>query len=720
MQVPGYGLLLFGLALAAAAEAVDPNSLRLVERPAGAVEMTWQDATPSSYCVLRDAVCPPAVVAGSGTGLSYVDTPPAAVPLWHYAVSESTACWPSACAPAAALDCEAVRVAGNNAAPGSSSGVSAYPGCGLTGLGGAEFAYTFAPGQDLDLDLALEAPGADLDVLVLDDGGACDPARCVVAGDRAASLRVRGGSTYTVVVDGRGGAAGDYTLDIACAGTACTPAATVACGEAVAGGNGGPGSGNVLRDYSPCGLSGLTGPERVYAFTAPADGAVTAALGGLTADLDLAVLEDRGQGCLATECLDGGDASVRFTAVAGRTYYLVVDGRDGAAGDFDLLVTCAAATCTSAGTLVCGSPVFGRTDDPGSTDGVDGYACGPADASGPEYVYTYIASGTGDVTFRLSGSTQGAADVYVLDAARGCDGAACIAWGDSETTVPVVAGETYYLAVDGPAAAGYNLSTSCDFPPGVCRPVQPLACGDAVFGDTRSALATDANDVYPCAASDQSGPEFTYEFAPPDRLGDYLVSLTLLPQDEELDVFVLRNEGSGCNPAGCVAWGDAGLDFTAQASSQYYVAVDGRAGAGGGFQLLARCVAAPGQCQPAQAIGCGDVLVGRSNGGPGSTDVIDAYPTCPQIVFDETGPEYAYRFDAAADREVTVTLTNLAGGTAHLFVLEERGQGCDVDGCVVKGTTQVRFAARAGATYYIVTDGFNGAVATFDLAVSCS
>lgn len=717
-----HGLVIGGLLAlgATSATAVDPNTLRLVKRPAGQVELTWQDTTPSSYCILRDVAQPPVATVAGTTALTYTDTPPTAMPLWNYGASESGACPPSSCAAVAMLTCESVRVSANNTDPGATTNVADYPGCSATILTGSEFVYTFQPQQDLDVDLTLSGLNADLDILVLDDGGVCDPSRCSATGDSAVSFRALAGTTYSVVVDGRAGAASDYDLDIACGGTVCTPTTSLACGALVSGNNGGPGATNVLRDYSPCALSGLTGPETVYTFTPVADGQVTFSLSGMTADLDLAILDDTGTGCLSTQCLQGGDNMVQVSVVAGRTYFVVVDGRMGDVSDYDLQVSCATAGCNPAASLVCGSPVFGQTDDPGSTDGIDSYSCSTANATGPEYTYTYTASGTGDVTFRLSGSTSPAVDVYVMAQAGGCSGAGCIAYGDAEATIPVVAGETYYVAIDGPAAAGYNLSPSCSFPPGVCTPVQPLRCGDILFGDTMSALATDVNDSYPCSPNNMSGRELTYEFAPPDRLADYLVSLTLLPQTQDLDVFALQNQGAGCDPNSCVGWGDSSLAFTAAASGQYFVAIDGRNGVTDGFQILVDCITAPGQCNPAEPIRCGDVLTGRSNGGPGSTDVIDAYPTCPPIVFDETGPEYTYRFDATSNQNVTVSLSNLAGGTAHLFVLDDMGSGCDVNSCVTKGTTLVNFAAQAGRTYYIVTDGFNGATATFDVSATCN
>jgi hypothetical protein len=74
---------------------------------------------------------------------------------------------------------------------------------------------------------------------------------------------------------------------------------------------------------------------------------------------------------------------------------------------------------------------------------------------------------------------------------------------------------------------------------------------------------------------------------------------------------------------------------------------------------------------------------------------------------------------AAADQEVTVSFPSVASGTPNLYVLEERGNGCGAGDCVAFGFSTVTFSARAGVTYYILAEGFQGSVATFDLSVAC-
>ena len=85
---------------------------------------------------------------------------------------------------------------------------------------------------------------------------------------------------------------------------------------------------------------------RLYAVTPTSEGLVTVSLTDLTKDLDLVVLasiggacEPRLPGCIGASSTLGNEA-VTFTAEAGSTYYVVVDGFGTAAGSFSLDVDC--------------------------------------------------------------------------------------------------------------------------------------------------------------------------------------------------------------------------------------------------------------------------------------------------------------------------------------------------------------------------------------------
>ena len=83
-----------------------------------------------------------------------------------------------------------------------------------------------------------------------------------------------------------------------------------------------------------------TGPERVHSITPTSDGTITATLSNYTGDLDVYILGS----CDPTDCLGTVYSEKAIcNAVAGHTYYIVVDADDGSGSSYDLLVTFAQA-----------------------------------------------------------------------------------------------------------------------------------------------------------------------------------------------------------------------------------------------------------------------------------------------------------------------------------------------------------------------------------------
>jgi hypothetical protein len=106
-------------------------------------------------------------------------------------------------------------------------------------------------------------------------------------------------------------------------------------------------------------------------------------------------------------------------------------------------------SCSAAYDLYCGSLEDMRNDMAGSTDQVDSYSCSVWDESGPEVVMRFVPAQSGSTTVTLVYMTVDL-DIFVLqDLGAGCDPATCIAYGNMEATFDAVAGQTYYLAVDG-------------------------------------------------------------------------------------------------------------------------------------------------------------------------------------------------------------------------------------------------------------------------------
>lgn len=124
---------------------------------------------------------------------------------------------------------------------------------------------------------------------------------------------------------------------------ACDALADLACNtETAATTSGQPQAMNVYA----CAGWDATGPEAVYRFTPVAGGEVSIYLSDAAADLDLYVLEET---CRPERCIAFGDNALSFTGEVGTTYFVVVDGYEGAAGAFVLHVECPAAEGESEG-----------------------------------------------------------------------------------------------------------------------------------------------------------------------------------------------------------------------------------------------------------------------------------------------------------------------------------------------------------------------------------
>jgi len=114
----------------------------------------------------------------------------------------------------------------------------------------------------------------------------------------------------------------------------CLAAEEIHC-EQVATGNSSTGT-NSWAAYPLCGGYFETGPEKVFRLTIPYDGTqISAAMSGLSADLDVFLLDD----CDPRACVGGANDTLSLMLDQG-SYYLVIDGYLGAVSDYRLSLTC--------------------------------------------------------------------------------------------------------------------------------------------------------------------------------------------------------------------------------------------------------------------------------------------------------------------------------------------------------------------------------------------
>lgn len=217
-------------------------------------------------------------------------------------------------------------------------------------------------------------------VFVLED--ACAPTACIV-GPAQSTFDATAGWTYFIVAEaGSPTFAGTHKIEVACPCSTSTEACNcadgvdndgdglidcadgdcairhvcegpcasatvlqVGCGSVQPGTNG-----LTLNNFStyPCAAgAALTGGERTYLFVPSASGQVSVTLDGLSVDLDLLMLPAAPTGgcdatgtCVTNPARGTSGETISFPVQAGASYFLVVDGFEGATGAFNLSVTC--------------------------------------------------------------------------------------------------------------------------------------------------------------------------------------------------------------------------------------------------------------------------------------------------------------------------------------------------------------------------------------------
>ncbi len=483
----------------------------------------------------------------------------------------------------------------------------------------------------------------------------------------------------------------------------CDPQPGAGCDWSIDGDTSSDGDATQAFSVYPCSGWDATGPELSWAFTATGTGQVTATLSDIEdgQDLDVYVLAETGAGCDADDCLGYGNTEATFDVTSGNTYYLVVDGYEGAAGSFTLDVTCGF--------------IPGDDDDAADDDDI-----APDDDD--------IAPDDDDIAPDD--------DDFVPPPEDCADGV------DND-------GDGLADCEDPDCAADPACSS-----PGVCSPDYALTEGGSDSWGNGDAGSTNAIDLYGCIDWDESGPEYTYSYTAAidgqvtveiEEQADSLLEI-LFGVSDDLDVFVLDGTGA-CDGAACVTYGDSDVTWDVTVGSQWFIVVDGFMGDVSPYELeltgaaapttetvcddglddegdglidcddpdCASAVACAGECVAGLELFCGD-SDSHANDGAGSTDNIDEY-SC--TTWGEDGPEYTYLFQPTSDATVEVSLSGMSDDL-DLFAIEDVGGFCDSDQCTEYGDNSMTFSATAGSIYYIVVDGYLGSTSSYDITLTCN
>ncbi|MEL6924942.1 MAG: Kazal-type serine protease inhibitor domain-containing protein, partial [Bacteroidota bacterium] len=228
--------------------------------------------------------------------------------------------------------------------------ITSYPGCSNKSFEAPENVYVINKNTAGDLQIGLEitTPGVDLDLFLLQ--GTCDGVVCLKSSTTSNTSTNNEGiilanapiGTYYIVVDGQyAESRGDYRLEVSCGILDCSYAEALECGKPYQGTNE-YGQDNV--SLYKCGNTlnvENNGPEVVHQFSIPKAGAVDIYLTGLSANLELFLLGDCDRGECAKYSQNSGKKDEHIsTYLEAGSYYVVVDGYNGAVSDYTLRVDC--------------------------------------------------------------------------------------------------------------------------------------------------------------------------------------------------------------------------------------------------------------------------------------------------------------------------------------------------------------------------------------------
>lgn len=264
---------------------------------------------------------------------------------------------PGACNGASAWCAEATVIACGDYLPnettiGAGNQLLNYPGGSATPMLGTDRVYVFEKTTAGDLQAGLEilTPGLNMDLFVL--SGNCNNYQ-VIGSSTYSNLQTNNegiviedapNGTYYLVVDAPlAGPGGNYRIELSCGYLDCSQQVPLTCGVPYRGSN--AGGTDDVSTYT-CGRQlnvENNGPEIVHSFTTTSDGPVAITLSGMTANLELFLLD----ACSRRRCLKfsqqpGSNTESITQDLPAGTYYVVVDGYNGAISDYTLLVDCAA------------------------------------------------------------------------------------------------------------------------------------------------------------------------------------------------------------------------------------------------------------------------------------------------------------------------------------------------------------------------------------------
>jgi hypothetical protein len=461
-----------------------------------------------------------------------------------------------------------------------------------------------------------------------------------------------------------------------------------------------------------------------WTWTPSADMRVTVETCGSPIDTLLAVYTGETLSALTpvaeSDALCGNDGSVTFRALAGQTYRIAVDGRDGAMGP----ITLSTGIPPANDAFVDASLLGGFPATASGTNVLAGIEPGePAHGAVPggrSVWWRWTAPVTRGVVvnscssgfFNMVSVYSGGA-VDALEPVGSHQGNCRVAFRASQ-------GSTYRIAVDGVSAQSGPVALAIDPSPANDDFAEAATLSGPPGSASAGNLGATKESGEPAHAGDPGGTSLWWRWTPaasgPVRIDSCASSLdTLLAVYTGVSVSALTPVAHDNNSCGYA--GGSLVRFTAEAGTTYRIAVDGAGGTTGSIQLtLAAGAVNDAFASPTQLTGSFASVLNQANY-DATKELGEPYhagnPGAHSLWYSWTAP-------AAGD-----TTVDTCDSTFDTVLAVYRGEALgsltpvtsDDDGCVAAEGSFAEFTAEPGVTYRIAVDGYYGATGSFDLYV---
>jgi hypothetical protein len=530
-------------------------------------------------------------------------------------------------------------------------------------------------------------------------------------------------------------------------GTASVPGtnveATKETGEPNHAGN--PGGHSVWYRWTAPSQSGV-----VFIYTC--DSAIDTLMGvytgsGVSSLTQVAANDDENIGC--SPAGPTTQSAVSFVPVQGQTYFIGVDGKNGATGNVNFGVTF---TADGGGSAPPSNDNFSAAEDltPNSDSDTVSTVSATKETGEPSHAgnpggrsvwYRIQAPTDGNVTLSTCSSNfdtllavyTGSSVSALTPVASNDNSLGCGSGGTkSELTFAATAGQSYFVAVDGKGGSSgtARIFLSSDFaisqpPPNDNRAEATLLSGELDSGSITTVDAT-KEPGEPNHAGNAGGRSVWYRWTAPSN-GNVTIDTCASTIDTLLAAYP---SGGSTTPvaenddqAGCGGGTRSSVSFSVTNGQTFDIAVDGKNGAGGSVGLSLTHTPTIVPPPPNDDRASAEVLSGSSASASGTNAGADKEAGEPNHAGNAGGASVWYRWTAPGDGSVTV---DSCGSDFDTLLAAYPGNGAtsplaqndDTSGCGGGTRSRVTFNVNSGAAYDIAVDGKDGGTGSVAISLT--